>query len=368
MMAPGNDQLIAESVRGLITSYHELNPNCVDELEEEPSPLEFMRYVATNRPFVIRGGASSWPSHRKWNAAYLKEVMAGQHVNVAITNRGNADAIVESEEQDGSLVFVEPYEREELFSDVIDKVQAQELGNAAGEEPKVIRYAQTQNDNLRNEYSSLFADVPRDIPFARIALQPDAAAGPDAVNFWLGSSRSTTSLHKDNYENVYVQVLGRKHFTLLPPVEAACVNERAVPAGRYVPRARSGVEREGEEEREVELHDLRVEMARPERMVNWALWDPDLPAVRPTAFSGLSRPVRVTLEPGDMLYLPAMWYHKVAQSCSEEGICVAVNYWYDMDFSGPFWSFFSFARSVGGVANGYPLTERGGEEEEDECQ
>ncbi|KAK0640170.1 JmjC domain-containing protein E [Lasiodiplodia hormozganensis] len=317
-MASGNDQLIAESVRGLIISYHELNPNCVDELTEEPSPLEFMRYVATNRPFVIRGGASSWPSHRKWNAAYLKEVMAGQHVNVAITNRGNADAIVESEDQDGSLVFVEPFEREELFSDVIDKVQAQELGNA-GEEPKVIRYAQTQNDNLRNEYSSLFADVPRDIPFARIALQPPSdaggAAGPDAVNFWLGSSRSTTSLHKDNYENVYVQVLGRKHFTLLPPVEAACVNERAVLAGRYVPRARrSGAEREGEggegheEEEEADLHDLRVEMAEPKRMVNWALWDPDVPAVRATAFSGLSRPVRVTLEPGDMLYLPAMWW------------------------------------------------------------
>lgn len=116
----------------------------MDELSEEPSPLEFMRYVATNRPFVIRGGASSWPSHRKWNAAYLKEVMAGQHVNVAITNRGNADAIVESEDDDGSLVFVEPYEREELFSDVIDKVQAQELGNNVGEEPKVIRYAQTR--------------------------------------------------------------------------------------------------------------------------------------------------------------------------------------------------------------------------------
>lgn len=103
-----------------------------------------------------------------------------------------------------------------------------------------------------------------------------------------------------------MQVLGRKHFTLLPPVEAACVNERAVPAGRYVPRSREG-EEGGEELGEEELHDLRVEMARPERMVNWALWDPDVPEVRATAFSGLSRPIRVTLEPGDMLYLPAMW-------------------------------------------------------------
>ncbi|KAL1649117.1 hypothetical protein SLS58_001689 [Diplodia intermedia] len=322
-MASGNDQLLAESVRGLITSYHELNANCVDELAEEPSPLEFTRYVAQNRPFVIRGGASSWKSNREWNAAYLKEAMAGQHVNVAITNRGNADAIVvESGEEDGGggggggsgLIFVEPFEREELFSDVVDKVRAQE----ACPDADVIRYAQTQNDNLRNEYSTLFADVPRDIPFARIALQ-QGGTGPDAVNFWLGSSRSTTSLHKDNYENIYVQVLGRKHFTLLPPVEAACVNERPVPAARYVPKKRKGKKRrdddeeEGEEGGEVEqleeadLRDLSVEMAHPPRTVNWALWDPDQPDVRPTAFSALSQPVRVTLEPGDMLYLPAMW-------------------------------------------------------------
>ncbi|EKG20480.1 Transcription factor jumonji/aspartyl beta-hydroxylase [Macrophomina phaseolina MS6] len=252
-----------------------------------------MRYVAQNRPFVIRGAASSWKSNKTWNAAYLKEVMAGQHVNVAITNKGNADAIIEAENDE--LLFVEPYEREELFSDVITKIQNQELG---GEDPKVIRYAQTQNDNLRNEYESLFADVPKDIPFSRIALQQS----PDAINFWLGSSRSTTSLHKDNYENIYVQVLGKKHFTLMPPVEAACVNERAVPAAKYAPR-KDGSGDLAEED----LHDLEVQIDEPARMVNWALWDPDEPEVRPTGFSNLSRPIKVTLEPSDMLYLPAMW-------------------------------------------------------------
>ncbi|GME66030.1 Phospholipase [Neofusicoccum parvum] len=182
-----------------------------------------MRFVAKNRPFVVRGAASSWKSNTNWNAEYLKEVMDGQLVNVAITNKGNADAIIEAD--DGSLMFVEPYEREELFSEVISKIQNQELGDR---EPKVVRYAQTQNDNLRNEYESLFADVPKDIPFARIALQQS----PDAINFWLGSSRSTTSLHKDNYENIYVQVLGQKHFTLMPPIEAACINEKSIAAAK----------------------------------------------------------------------------------------------------------------------------------------
>lgn len=61
--------------------------------------------------------------------------------------------------------------------------------------------------------------------------------------------------------------------------------------------------------------------------VPFATWDPDRPDENATQYSGLAQPMRVTLEPGDMLYLPAMWYHKVLQSCSDEGICVAVNYW-----------------------------------------
>jgi len=51
-----------------------------------------------------------------------------------------------------------------------------------------------------------------------------------------------------------------------------------------------------------------------------------------------------------MLYLPALWYHKVSQSCSDEGLCCAVNYWYDLDFSGGFWSTSNFVRSAGLLA------------------
>ena len=78
-----------------------------------------------------------------------------------------------------------------------------------------------ENDNLRNEYATLYTHVQKDIPWARIALQKS----PDAVNLWIGNSLSTTALHKDNYENIYVQILGKKHFVLLPPVAYACVAE-----------------------------------------------------------------------------------------------------------------------------------------------
>lgn len=86
-----------------------------------------------------------------------------------------------------------------------------------------------ENDNLRGEYSDLYNDVAKDIPWARIALGQD----PDAINLWIGNSRSVTALHKDNYENIYCQVIGSKHFVLLPPVELACVNEKQLPSASY---------------------------------------------------------------------------------------------------------------------------------------
>lgn len=59
-----------------------------------------------------------------------------------------------------------------------------------------------------------------------------------------------------------------------------------------------------------------------------------------------------------------MWYHKVAQETGDEGLCIAVNYWYDplptvlrallicevrrydMEYSGPFYPTMSFIRNI----------------------
>ena len=72
----------------MLTSYHELNGN-IHVLYEEPDPLDFMRYVAANRPFVVRQGCAKWVAVRKWNAAYLRDVMKDVPVKVAVTPYGS---------------------------------------------------------------------------------------------------------------------------------------------------------------------------------------------------------------------------------------------------------------------------------------
>ena len=94
----------------------------------------------------------------------------------------------------------------------------------------------SENDNLRGEYLSLYKDVEKDIAWARIALGQKA----EAVNLWLGNSRSVTALHRDNYENIYCQMIGSKHFILIPPVEVACIHEEEVLAATYAFDPESG--------------------------------------------------------------------------------------------------------------------------------
>jgi hypothetical protein len=113
----------------------------------------------------------------------------------------------------------------------------------------------------------------------------------------IGNSRSVTALHKDNYENIYVQIQGQKHFVLLPPHCYPCVNEKSLRPATYV--------------RNVEDGQLQLVMdgsASDESCsVPFAIWDPDQPHKNATPYSKLAEPLRVTLQQGDMLYLPAMW-------------------------------------------------------------
>jgi len=77
-----------DPLRELISTFNELNGSTVEEVLGEPSPLEFMRFVARNTPFVARGAAAAWKAVEEWDRGYLLRAMEGEKVNVAVTPRG----------------------------------------------------------------------------------------------------------------------------------------------------------------------------------------------------------------------------------------------------------------------------------------
>ena len=72
----------------LLTSYADLNASHVVELNTEPSPLQFMRFVALNTPFVVKNATLDWRATKLWSSSYFRRVLKGQFVNVAVTPFG----------------------------------------------------------------------------------------------------------------------------------------------------------------------------------------------------------------------------------------------------------------------------------------
>ena len=194
----------------------------------------------------------------------------------------------------------------------------------AGAEPKVqheVLYLQQQNSNLTNtEFASLHPDVELDIPWARDVF----GGSPDACNLWIGNDCSTTSFHKDHYENLFAVVAGEKHFLLLPPCDVYRLYMQDFPVAN-TERSDKGV--------------LQMRLAEPPSCVKWTPVDPFSPPT-PQARASYSQyhgadmpqPFHVVVKAGDLLYLPCLWLHAVAQQPDGENKVIGVNFWYDMKF------------------------------------
>jgi hypothetical protein len=114
--------------------------------------------------------------------------------------------------------------REEEVSSIHTLLQ-EEGGREGGREEGVF-YLSQQNDNMRQEFPMLLSededeDEDEDegeegreegrIPAAGFPIAHQAFGNaPDAVNLWIGDSKSLSSLHKDPYENMYAVLKGEK--------------------------------------------------------------------------------------------------------------------------------------------------------------
>ena len=108
----------------------------------------------------------------------------------------------------------------------------------------------------------------------------DGSGASAKVNVWVGEAGVETSLHADTYNNFYVQLHGRKRFLLLPPWDFGHAHEYPFVHPNFA---------------QSQLWNLTGHHRRPPRGTP--------PHAAPAAF------LEAVLSPGEMLYLPPMWYH-----------------------------------------------------------
>ena len=287
----------------------------IPRLQGTPRALQFYRrYVAFNRPCVVSECISGWPALHNWkDDGYLKAKLKSTRVHVAQTPNGLADAVV-PHPSTGERVFAKPHEAEMTFESFLAALETPLLASddAVGE-PRATRpvhYCSHQNSSFTKEFRALWGDADASLPWADEAF----GAPPEAVNFWMGEDAARTTAHQDLYENLYVVVRGSKTFTLLPPQDVHRLGIRPFRDARWAPAA------DGSPRMELHLE------GDPSTTTPWIPYDLEDEAF--CAAAGLA-PLRVTLHPGELLYIPSHWFHAVSQRAGPKATAtIAVNYWY----------------------------------------
>ena len=326
-----------------------------------PSALDFYRdYIARHRPVVITDALEGWPAMRKWKMkSYLRAKLHNTSVTIdrvpVTRGRGFGDSVVPPG------YFVTPHEEQMKFGTFLDWLESKDKPIEEG-----VLYCQHQNSSLTEEFQSLTADVP-ELAWATNAFN----AEPDAVNLWFGEDRSVSTLHHDPYENIYAVVTGTKRFLLYPPSDYHWLDKRDYPKAQWKydadassvaaassssatassssssdPLSRFTLLPSPEGTRtawfDLEPQDPEDPLPPPEKL-NLRLAEqaevkelpppgpyppysthPPMPAAARSAYT---TPIWVDLQAGEVLYLPALWFHRVAQRGDAEEKTIAVNFW-----------------------------------------
>lgn len=305
-----------------------------------PSQLQFARDAyAAYHPVIVTGILDHWPALSKWDKNYLTSVVQSK-IGINLTPDGHGDCVKNIGD---SKRFVYPAEISVKMSTFFYLLE--------NEHPDaVIPYLSQQNDNLRTDMGCLMPDIDASLPLVEELF---GGCAPEAVNLWIGDERSVSSIHKDHYENMYAVIQGEKCFTLFPPSDIAFFPEETFPTSRYELR----------EEAQMALMEFETCLQPPSNDIvsrlnltgddlplvsitttdssnsgsvdnsslSWLPFDPEDPSASLLVDHPQLRhthPIRVRVQAGQVLYIPAMWYHRVSQS----QFTIAVNYWYDQRF------------------------------------
>eukprot|EP01026_Neomeris_dumetosa_P052198 TRINITY_DN460_c2_g1_i6.p1 TRINITY_DN460_c2_g1~~TRINITY_DN460_c2_g1_i6.p1 ORF type:complete len:475 (+),score=86.72 TRINITY_DN460_c2_g1_i6:96-1520(+) len=171
---------------------------------DQTTPLQFWeKYISQRLPVLIEGQLldEEWKAGNKWTDEYL------------LTQAGNQTMLVEWRDNPS-----EPFGKgRKVRMTVGDFIKQIKDGNE--------NYYLTSNMQIPEEdgHPQLF-QAPLTYLRSDFCLRPELLGNliPQQLNLWWGAAKhgSSTGLHHDFHDNLYVLLRGRKRFTLFPPTMA----------------------------------------------------------------------------------------------------------------------------------------------------
>ena len=162
---------------------------------------EFLeRYVAGSRPLVLTGMTRDWPAMHRWSPRDLQQRFG--HLEVEVQLDRSADASFEQNKVH--------HRRKVRLGTFVDQVLQ---GGSTND-----YYLTASNENLRHpEFAPILQDI---------GTLPDFCIAADllrSASFWFGPAGTLTPLHHDTLMLLHTQVVGRKRWRFISPLQTSMV-------------------------------------------------------------------------------------------------------------------------------------------------
>ncbi|PWN30093.1 Clavaminate synthase-like protein [Jaminaea rosea] len=268
---------------------------------QRPASLPSLETFAAHLrlPALVRPAASnphSWAAVEKWSHVDEKgrETLQGMRVDEM------EESIIEVEVGQRGRGYLDQGSWEKVkmpFGTFLDAFIAGSIPSLTSSTTDLIGYV-AQQDLLA--LSPTLAKQCPSLPHTTVGPRGDQEQW--RTNTWVGPRGTFTPIHRDPYENIFVQVVGKKRFHVFPPAAQPYLylekggrqqNTSTVPTENYLLR---GVD-EGQRQKDFPLLNEAAKQAEA---------------------------ANVTLEPGDALFLPRGWFHCVASLTTS----ASVNFWF----------------------------------------
>jgi len=242
-------------------------------IERVSSETFAKEYLEQNRPAIITDALSDWDAIGKWSPHYLASAIKTKQVTVAVSSEAQFN-------YDPNRIAGEEAARYQYSQMDFGKAVSAICQSGQGHEHYYL-----MQRSIPDEFPELLQDIrtPAWIDYQR-----------PAINLWFGSSENVTPLHYDHTNNFFAQVYGRKRLALFDPMQTDLLYP-------YPIEASAG-------------HVSFIDLEQPD-------FGKYPKFCKARALAGV-------IKPGELLYLPAYWWHHVRSL----QISISVNFWWAPGF------------------------------------
>lgn len=256
-----------------INVQHNFDTKSINQIERihKPTVYEFRKKIFSSRkPVIITGKLTDWKSYSLWSVDYLNNLVGNKEINVNISP---------------NKIFT--FDPQAQFTITSKKMKFTDFTNWIVQKKTTNEYYYLQQSSIKTSFPELLPDieVPDYIEQKLFII----------ANLWIGTGGNISPLHYDMSENFLCQLRGRKRVLLFEPKQTSLLYP--FPAHSKIPH----------------MSQLNIDQIDRDKFPKFQK----------------AKYIDCMLEPGEMLFIPAFWWHQVY---SLDQLNIAINFWWKTNF------------------------------------